>query len=341
MTATIPSPSLTAPVPGETGNTPLAEALADCGSDEEREAAFTAHVQADGKVEADDWMPQAYRSGALRFIEMHANSEIMGALPEREWIARAPSLRRKLSLTAKVQDEVGHGHLLYRVAEDLGKPRSAMIADLLAGRTKFHNVFHYPTHTWGDVAVIGFLIDGAAIVNQKALVDSSYAPYGRVMKRICAEESLHQRHGEDLALELAGGTDRQRAMLQESVDRWWQPIMHFFGPPSREGGDPMMRWRFRRVSNETLRQRFFDQYVPKLWDMGITVPDPALEWNEEAGAWTWTEPDWEPLKAVIRGEGPMTETRLAWRRWMAEAHTWVRRVMEAEDADAARAAAVA
>ena len=340
MTATVTAPpAVTGPPLGTaTRTTPLAERIAAARDDAEREEIFTAHVQDGGKVEADDWMPELYRTGARKFIEMHANSEIMGALPEREWIARAPSLRRKLSLTAKVQDEVGHGHLLYRVAEDLGKPRQAMIADLLAGRTKFHNVFHYPTHTWGDVAVIGFLIDGAAIVNQKALVDTSYAPYGRVLKRICAEESLHQRHGEDLALELAAGTDAQRRMLQESVDRWWEPIMHFFGPPSREGGDPMMRWRFRTVSNEDLRQRFFDHYVPKLWDMGVTVPDPALAWNESTGRWDWTQPDWEPLKRIVRGEGPMTETRLAWRRWMDEAHTWVRQVVEAEDESAARAA---
>lgn len=202
---------------------------------EAREAEFLAHVRAGGTVEAGDWMPDAYREGARKFIEMHANSEIMGALPEREWIPRAPSLRRKLSLTAKVQDEVGHGHLLYRVAEDLGKPRSQMIADLLAGRTKFHNVFHYPTHTWGDVAVIGFLIDGAALVNQQALLESSYGPYARVLTRICAEESLHQRHGEDLVLEMCAGSDEQRAMFQDAVTRWWEPVLHFFGPPSRPG----------------------------------------------------------------------------------------------------------
>jgi ring-1,2-phenylacetyl-CoA epoxidase subunit PaaA len=290
-------------------------------------ALFSARIEAGETVEASDWMPDDYRQGALRFIEMHANSEIMGALPEREWISRAPSLRRKLSLTAKVQDEVGHGHLLYRVAEDLGKPREQMIADLLAGRTKFHNVFHYPTYSWGDVAVIGFLVDGAALVTQKALLTCSYAPYARVLKRICAEESLHQRHGEDLVLEMAAGTDAQRQMFQDALARWWEPIMHFFGPPSRAEGDVLLHYRFRTATNEELRQRFFSLYVPKLWDMGFEIPDPALAWNDERGEWDWTEPDWEPLRRIVRGQGPMTETRLAWRRWIVDSHAWVREVM--------------
>ncbi|MPZ88879.1 MAG: 1,2-phenylacetyl-CoA epoxidase subunit A [Nitriliruptorales bacterium] len=294
---------------------------------------FKRRVDAGEKIEASDWMPEEYRRGAIKFIEMHANSEIMGALPEREWIARAPSLRRKMSLTAKVQDEVGHGHLLYRIAEDLGKPREQMIADLLSGRSKFHNVFHYPTHTWGDVAVIGFLVDGAALVTQKALLDSSYAPYGRVLKRICAEESLHQRHGEDLVLELCAGSDRQRAMFQDAVNRWWVPLIHFFGPPSRQSnsGDLLLHYRFRTATNDELRQRFFSQYVPKLWDLGIDVPDPALAYDDEAGEWRWTEPDWEPLKRIARNQGPMTETRLAWRRWIHESHDWVRQVMAEEE----------
>ncbi len=294
---------------------------------ETRTAEFKAHLAAGGKVEATDWMPDEYREAALRFIEMHANSEIMGALPEREWIGRAPSLRRKLSLTAKVQDEVGHGHMLYRVAEDLGKPRDAMIADLLAGKTKFHNVFHYPTYTWGDVAVIGFLIDGAALVTQKALLESSYAPYVRVLKRICAEESLHQRHGEDLVLELCAGSDEQRAMFSEAVDRWWEPIMHFFGPPSKPERDMLLAWRLKTRTNEQLRQRFFDTYVPKLWDLGIPIPDPALEYDEAAGEWTWSDPDWDGFWRVVKGDGPMTEARLGLRRRTHDAHGWVREVM--------------
>jgi ring-1,2-phenylacetyl-CoA epoxidase subunit PaaA len=294
---------------------------------EERAAAFKARIDAGEKVEAGDWMPDEYRQAALKFIEMHANSEVMGALPEREWIARAPSMRRKLSLTAKVQDEVGHGHMLYRVAEDLGKSREAMIDDLINGRTKFHNVFHYPTYTWGDVAVIGYLIDGAALVTQRALLDCSYAPYVRVLRRICAEESLHQRHGEDLVLELCSGTDAQRRMFQEAVDRWWQPVMHFFGPPSKPEKDVLLHWGLKVKTNEQLRQEFFTLYVPKLWDLGITVPDERLEYDPEVGEWRWTQPDWDEFWRVVKGDGPMTETRLAWRRWMQGANGWVRDVM--------------
>jgi ring-1,2-phenylacetyl-CoA epoxidase subunit PaaA len=294
---------------------------------EARTAAFVDHVQSDGLVEADDWMPDEYRQLAIKFIEMHANSEFMGALPEREWIARAPTLRRKLSLTAKVQDEVGHGHLIYRVAEDLGKPREQMLADLIAGRTKFHNVFHYPTRTWGDVAVIGCLVDGAAIITQTALLSTSLAPYARVMKRVCAEESFHQRHGEDLLLELGGGTAAQRAMLQDAVNRWWVPVMHFFGPKTPAEKDRLLHWRIKTETNETLRQRFFDRYVPKLWDLGISVPDPDLRYDAEQDTWHWTEPSWDELRQVASGNGPMTASRLAWRTWMVEANDWAGELM--------------
>lgn len=293
-----------------------------------RTADFVQHVQSGGQVEADDWMPDEYRTLAIKFIEMHANSEMMGALPEREWIARAPTLRRKLSLTAKVQDEVGHGHMIYRVAEDLGKSRPDMLADLLNGRTKFHNVFHYPTKSWGDVAVIGSLVDGAAIITQTALLTTSLAPYARVMKRVCAEESFHQRHGEDLLLELASGTPEQRDMLQEAVNRWWVPIMHFFGPKTPAEKDRLLHWRIKTETNETLRQRFFDRYVPKLWDLGITVPDEALSYDANTDHWTWTEPSWDELREVAKGNGPMTATRLSWRIWMTDANAWARELMD-------------
>ncbi len=295
---------------------------------EARTAAFVEHVQSGGQVEADDWMPDEYRTLAIKFIEMHANSEMMGALPEREWIARAPTLRRKMSLTAKVQDEVGHGHMIYRVAEDLGKSRVDMLTDLMNGRTKFHTVFHYPTKSWGDVAVIGSLVDGAAIITQTALLTTSLAPYARVMKRVCAEESFHQRHGEDLLLELASGTPAQREMLQEAVDRWWIPIMHFFGPKTPAEKDRLLHWRIKTELNETLRQRFFDRYVPKLWDLGISIPDEALAYDAAADSWTWTEPSWDELREVARGNGPMTATRLSWRIWMSEANAWARELMD-------------
>ena len=298
-----------------------------CVTYEERTARFKARIDAGEKIEAGDWMPDQYREAALKFIEMHANSEVMGALPEREWIPRAPSLRRKLSLTAKVQDEVGHAQILYRIAEDLGKSREAMFEDLINGRTKFHNVFHYPTASWGDVAVIGWLIDGAALVTQRALLDSSYAPYVRAMRRICAEESLHLRHGEDLMLELVSGTDAQRAMFQDAVNRWWRPIMHFYGPPSNPEKDVLLYWGIKTKSNEELRFEFFDTYVPKLWDVGISAPDPAL--RKTVDGWEWGASDWvnwDEFWQVVRGNGPMTETRLSWRRAVWNNHAWLRDV---------------
>jgi len=293
---------------------------------EEKTAAFKARIDAGEKIEATDWMPDQYREAALKFIEMHANSEIMGALPEREWIPRAPTLRRKLSLTAKVQDEVGHAQILYRIAEDLGKSRELMFDDLVNGRTKFHNVFHYPTKSWGDVAVIGWLIDGAALVTQHALLDSSYAPYIRAMRRICAEESLHLRHGEDLALELASGTDAQREMFQDAVNRWWSPIMHFFGPPSKPDKDVLLYWGIKTRSNEVLRQEFFSTYVPKLWDVGVSVPDTELHWN--GTEWDWGDPGWDEFWEVVRGNGPMTKQRLTRRKDVWDSHAWLREVFD-------------
>ena len=304
--------------------------LTDTTETAQRTAAFKGRIDAGEQIEATDWMPEEYRTLACKFIEMHANSEIMGALPEGEWIPRAPSLRRKLSLTAKVQDEVGHGHMLYRVAEDLGKPREQMIDDLLAGRSKFHNVFHYPAESWGDVAVIGFLIDGAALVTQKALLQSSYAPYVRVLKRIVAEESLHQRHGEDLVLELCAGSDEQRAMFQDAVNRWWSPVMHFFGPPSDPSKDRLMYWGFKPKTNEELRQEFFTRYVPKMWDLGISIPDEELEYDHEAGKWIWGDPGWDEFWEVVRGNGPMTKIRLDMRRTIHDAHSWLHDTLEAD-----------
>jgi ring-1,2-phenylacetyl-CoA epoxidase subunit PaaA len=293
---------------------------------EDRVAEFKEGIDAGRKVEADDWMPDEYRRALLKFIEMHANSEVMGCLPEREWIPRAPSLRRKLSLTAKVQDEAGHAQILYRVAEDLGKSREQMWDDLVNGRTKFHNVFHYPTESWGDVALIGWLIDGAALVTQKALLDCSYMPYVRAMRRICPEESLHLRHGEDITLELVSGTDQQREMFQDAVNRWWRPIMHFFGPPSKPEKDVLLYWGIKTRTNEDLRQEFFSTYVPKLWDIGISVPDDELRYDESRGEWVWGDPGWDEFWQVVKGNGPMTKTRLLYRKAMWDHHAWVREV---------------
>ncbi|MGH2755059.1 MAG: 1,2-phenylacetyl-CoA epoxidase subunit PaaA [Actinomycetota bacterium] len=296
---------------------------------EEKLAQFEARIDAGDKIEAEDWMPDDYRKGVLKFIEMHANSEIMGALPEREVLPSAPTLKRKMSLCAKIQDEVGHSQLLYRVAEDLGKNRDTMFSDLVNARSKFHNVFHYPVHHWGDAALIGWLIDGAALVTQASLLDSSYAPYTRVLKRICAEEQLHLRHGEDITLELASGTDRQRWMFQDAIDRWWLAIIHFFGPRSNVAKDLLLRWKVKTRTNEDQRQEFLDRYVPKIVELGFTIPTPTPYFDEDSGHWLIREEeiDWEPLEAIKKNEGPETARRLGRRKEMYESHQWVRDAM--------------
>jgi ring-1,2-phenylacetyl-CoA epoxidase subunit PaaA len=293
-------------------------------TDDPRHAAFVAHVHAGGKVEATDWMPDEYRTAVLRFVEMHANSELMGVLPEREWLMRAPTLRRKLALTAKVQDEVGHAQLLYRVAEDLGKSREAMVEDLLAGRTKFHNVFHYPTRSWGDVGIIAWLVDAAAIVAQQALRESSYGPYSRTMKKICWEESVHIMHGRDVVVTLVTGTSLQRAMVQEALDRWWGPLMQMHGPRSERATDRDLYWRIKAKTSEELRQEFLSIYVPRIRELGLTIPDPELWLDETTGRWRYSEPDWDELRAVVTGHGPMSQERLDFRRLNWEDTAWVR-----------------
>jgi ring-1,2-phenylacetyl-CoA epoxidase subunit PaaA len=293
-------------------------------TDQERLDAFNAHVAGGGKVEPGDWMPDDYRKAVLKFVEMHANSELMGVLPEREWLLRAPSLKRKLALTAKVQDEVGHAQLLYRVAEDLGKSREAMVEDLIAGKTKFHNVFHYPTKSWADVGVIAWLVDAAAIVAQQALRESSYAPYARTMKKICWEESVHIIHGRDVLLSLLNGTERQRAMVQEALDRWWGPLMQMHGPPTDPAKDRDLAWRIKNKSNDELRQEFLGIYVPRILELGLTLPDPALRYDEASGRWLYTEPDWQELYTVVTGHGPMSAARLAFRQLHHDETQWVR-----------------
>jgi ring-1,2-phenylacetyl-CoA epoxidase subunit PaaA len=287
-------------------------------------ARFEAFVAEGGKVEAGDDMPDAYRSAVLRFVEMHANSELMGVLPERDWLMRAPTLRRKLALTAKIQDEVGHAQLLYRVAEDLGKSREAMVDDLLAGRTKFHNVFHYPTRSWADVGIIAWLVDAAAIVAQQALRDSSYAPYARTMRKICWEESVHIMHGRDIVVTMATGTSNQRDQIQEALDRWWGPLMQMHGPRTPRERDLDLRWRIKAKSSEELRQEFLTIYVPRIRELGLTIPDPVLRFDDDAGTWIYTEPDWDELRRVVTNHGPMSEERLAFRRSARAETAWVR-----------------
>jgi ring-1,2-phenylacetyl-CoA epoxidase subunit PaaA len=297
------------------------------GHDEAHDAwfeRFERHVMGGGKVEAVDAMPDEYRTAVLRFVEMHANSELMGVLPEREWLMRAPTLRRKLALTAKVQDEVGHAQLLYRVAEDLGKTREAMFDDLLSGKTKFHNVFHYPTVGWADVGMIAWLVDAAAIVAQQALRDSSYAPYARTMRKICWEESVHIMHGRDVVVTMVTGTPAQRAAIQDALDRWWGPLMQMHGPRTPREKDMDLRWRIKAKSSEELRQEFLTIYVPRIRELGLVIPDPELQYDEAAGAWRYTEPDWNELRTVVTNHGPMSEARLGFRRLVREETAWVR-----------------
>jgi ring-1,2-phenylacetyl-CoA epoxidase subunit PaaA len=293
-------------------------------SHDERYELFEEHVLGGGKVEAGDWMPDEYRVQVLRFVEMHANSELMGVLPEREWIMKAPTLRRKLALTAKVQDEVGHAQLLYRVAEDLGKPRDLMIQDLLDGKTKFHNVFHYPTHTWADIGIIAWLVDAAAIVAQQALRDSSYAPYARTMRKICWEESVHIMHGRDVVVTMVTGTSEQRDMIQEALNRWWGPLMQMHGPRSDRSKDRDIHWRIKAKTSEELRQEFLAIYVPRIWELGLTLPDPMLGLDPTTGDYRYTEPDWQELRTVVTNHGPRSEERLAFRRLNWDATRWVR-----------------
>jgi ring-1,2-phenylacetyl-CoA epoxidase subunit PaaA len=296
-----------------------------------RTAEFLAHVQSGGLVETGDWMPDEYRRRLTKFVEMHANSELMGVLPERDWILRAPTLQRKLALTAKIQDEVGHAQLLYRVVEDLGKPRDACLDDLIEGRSKFHNVFHYPTQSWGDVGVIAWLVDAAAIISQKALLKCSYAPYARIMRKICWEESFHILHGRDVVLTLVTGTEEQRELVQEALDRWWEPLMMFHGNPIPAEEDPMVHWRIKSQANEEARQQFLEGYVPQVLELGLTLPDPRLRRRDD-GVWAYTEPDWERLLAVVSGHGPASAERLAFRRLSRTEVEWVSRAVLAEAA---------
>jgi len=280
------------------------------------------------KIEPHDWMPRGYRKQLIRMIEQHAHSEIIGALPEGTWITRAPGFRRKMALIAKVQDEVGHGQLLYNAAETLGKSREEMMADLLSGKSKYSNVFNYPAKTWADVAVIGFLIDAAAIVNQVANSKGSYGPYCRALERICYEESFHLKQGHDAFVALATGTKKQRAMLQDAVNRWYRPIIHFFGPPDVASvhTEKLMRWKVKMMSNDAMRNQYLSSYVPKVRELGIDFPDPNLRKNAD-GTWSFSDPDWDEFKRVINGDGPCNKERLAVRKWVETEHRWIREAL--------------
>lgn len=287
---------------------------------------FEAHVGAEEKVEAKDWMPEAYRRTLVRQISQHAHSEIVGMLPEGNWITRAPTLRRKAVLMAKVQDEAGHGLYLYSAAETLGVSRAELIDQLLAGTAKYSSIFNYPTPTWADVGAIGWLVDGAAIMNQVALCRCSYGPYARAMVRICREESFHQRQGFEIMLTLSRGTAAQRAMAQDALNRWWWPSLMMFGPSDRDSvhSAQSMRWKIKRVSNDDLRQKFVDATVPQAEFLGLTVPDPALRLDEATGHYQFGEMPWHEFHEVLKGNGPCNRERLAARRAAHEEGAWVR-----------------
>jgi ring-1,2-phenylacetyl-CoA epoxidase subunit PaaA len=287
---------------------------------------FEARIAEGDKIEPKDWMPFEYRKQLIRIIEQHAHSEIIGSLPEGAWITRAPGFRRKLALIAKVQDEVGHAQLLYSAAETLGKSRESMINDLIFGKSKYSNVFNYPAVTWADTAIIAWLIDAGAIVNQLANSKGSYGPYCRALERICFEESFHLKYGHDNVVFLATGTEKQRQMVQEALNRWWVPVMHFFGPSDKISihTKTLMKWKVKMASNDEMRQTFLNMYVNKILDLGLVIPDPNLKKNKETGLWEYTEPDWEEFKRVINGDGPCNKERIAVRRYAEEKGRWVR-----------------
>nr|WP_043930782.1 1,2-phenylacetyl-CoA epoxidase subunit PaaA [Bacillus sp. EB01] len=307
-------------------------------SEQELMANFMMRIKAGEKIEADDWMPEEYRKTLIKLISMHGISEIMGALPEKEWVPKAPSIKRKLGIMAKVQDEMGHGQLLLRVAEDLMKPygknRESVMLDLFNGDLKFHNVFHMEAPTWADAGLIGWLVDGAAIITQTNMLDASYGPYARALKRICAEEVFHAQHGESIIMALAEGTPAQRAMIQESIDRWWESLLMFFGPgdASTTGTskqDITIKYKIRSKTNEQLRQDFFTKYIPRLLSLGLKVPDPTMRFDKETGQWIYQQPDWSRFKDIIKNKGPKSEARLRLRKISYETNSWVREALGA------------
>ncbi len=296
---------------------------------EARLAEFEARINRGEKIEPGDWMPDEYRKNLIRMISQHAHSEIVGQLPEGKWIPHAPGFRRKLTLIAKVQDEAGHGQLLYRAAETLGKSREEMMDELLTGKAKYSNVFNYPTPTWADVGIIGWLVDTAAVINQTMLAQSSYGPYARAMKRICYEESFHIKQGYDSVVALAKGTPEQRALIQDAIHRWWYPTLMMSGPPDALSvhSQLALRWKIKTKSNEQVRQEFVDHIVPQIRALGFDVPDPDCVYDERTGHYRYTQPDWEELRRVVNGDGPCNAERLAARRKAHEEGRWVREAL--------------
>jgi len=301
----------------------------------ELQAHFDQTIEHGRRIEPRDWIPDAYRATMIRQISQHAHSEIIGMQPEGNWITRAPSLRRKAILIAKVQDEAGHGMYLYSAAETLGADRADLTAKLISGRQKYSSIFNYPTLTYADVGVIGWLVDGAAICNQVPLCRSSFGPYARAMVRICKEESFHQRQGYELLLTMMRGSAAQRAMVQDATDRFWWPSLMMFGPPDDQSPNTAqsMAWGVKRHTNDELRQRFVDMTVPQAEKLGVTLPDPALRWNAERGHYDFGAVDWDEFMAVVKGNGPCNAQRIERRQAAHDDGAWVR---EAASAHAAK-----
>ncbi len=296
-----------------------------------RLAEFEARLAAGETIEPKDWMPEKYRRQLIRMMSQHAHSEVVGMLPEGNWITRAPTLRRKMILIAKVQDEAGHGLYIYCGTETLGVGRDELIGQLLTGKAKYSSIFNYPTLTWADIGTIGWFVDGAAIVNQTMLAKASYGPYARAMVRICKEENFHKRQGYEICATLAAGTPEQKAMVQEALNRWWWPSLMMFGPSDKDSSnsDELMRWGVKRKGNDELRQRFVNLTVGQAMAIGLTLPDPDLRYDPETGNWAFGPIDWEEFHRVLRGDGPCNRERLAARRAAHEEGAWVREAAEA------------
>jgi ring-1,2-phenylacetyl-CoA epoxidase subunit PaaA len=293
---------------------------------QELEKIFQAKIDDEIKIEPKDWMPDKYRQTLIRQVSQHAHSEIVGMLPEGNWITRAPSLKRKAILLAKVQDEAGHGLYLYSATETLGVTREQTINDLHSGKAKYSSIFNYPTLTWADIGAIGWLVDGAAILNQVMLTRTSYGPYARAMVRICKEESFHQRQGFEILLVLSAGSKEQREMCQDAINRWWWPSLMMFGPHDSESthSDQSMKWKIKRKSNDELRQSFVDMIAEQVKILGMTLPDPKLKWNDQRGHHDFGEINWEEFWSVVKGNGPCNRQRMDARRKAWEQGEWVR-----------------
>ena len=305
-------------------------------------ARFQERVDAEARIEPNDFMPAAYRDTLIRQISQHAHSEIIGMQPEGNWLTRAPSLRRKAALLAKVQDECGHGLYLYAAAETLDISREELVDQLLSGKAKYSSIFNYPTLSWADIGAIGWLVDGAAIMNQIPLCRCSYGPYARAMIRVCKEESFHQRQGYEIMLTLSRGTKAQKDMAQDALDRWWWPCLMMFGPPDADSqhSDASTRWKIKRFSNDELRQKFINATVPQAHFLGLAVPDADLRFNDESGHWEYGAIDWDEFRQVIAGNGPCNADRMAVRRKAHDDGAWVREAALAH-AEKSRARAVA